>query len=373
MFKIIISGGGTGGHIFPAIAIADALKKKYQNIDILFVGAKGKMEMNIVPARGYKIIGLWISGIQRRFSLRNLLFPVKLLISMLQARKIVNHFKPDAVIGVGGFVSGPLLWISAKKHIPTLIQEQNFFPGITNKFLAKYVDKICVAYPNMEAFFAVPKEKIVITGNPVRQDILNSSNKRNEGLKYFNLNSNKKTVLVIGGSLGAKSINEAIFNGIEKLKERNIQIIWQTGRRVLPGHSRGMEFYYSSLSERLGGAGVICDFITRMDFAYAVADLVVSRAGAIAISEICATGKPAILVPSPNVAEDHQTKNAKILAAQNAAILIVDTEVKEKLIDTIILLIEDEKKLSELKNNISKLAMPDSADLIADEVLKLIK
>ena len=362
--KIIISGGGTGGHIFPAIAIANAIKKIEKNIDILFVGALGKMEMEKVPAAGYPIEGLWISGLQRRLTMDNLSFPFKIISSITKARKIINEFKPDVVIGVGGYASGPMLYVAAKKGIPTLIQEQNSFPGLTNKILAKRVDKICVAYNGMEKYF--PKEKIILTGNPVRQDIQEIANKREQALGFFGLHKNKKTLLVIGGSLGSLTINQSIKNGLDKLNKKSIQIIWQTGKS-----------FYNEAKESInnfenGGINVY-DFINKMDYAYAVSDIVISRAGASAISELCLVEKPVILIPSPNVAEDHQTKNAMALVHNEAAILIKDIEANQKLIDTAIDLLWNEELKDKLQNNISKLSIRNSVDIIANEILMLVK
>jgi len=362
--KVIISGGGTGGHIFPAIAIANALKKIVPDIEILFVGAEGKMEMEKVPAAGYKIEGLWISGFQRKLSLQNLLFPFKVIFSLLKAKKILNKFKPNAVVGVGGYASGPMLRVAVNAGVPTVIQEQNSYAGITNKILAKRVNKICVAYEGMDKFF--PKAKIILTGNPVRQDILDVSNKRKEGLKYFNLSANKKTLLIIGGSLGARTINESIENNLEKFKQNNIQILWQTGKT-----------YYENLQNKINVSnfegGWVGVFITKMDLAYSIADVVVSRAGASSVSELCLVKKATILVPSPNVAEDHQTKNAMALVNKNAAILVKDSEAKEELGNTIIELMKDETRINKLQENIAGLAFHNSANIIAEEILKLVK
>jgi len=363
-FKIIISGGGSGGHIFPAIAIANALKKNNNNIEILFVGAKNKMEMNKVPAAGYNIKGLWISGLQRRLSLKNLSFPFKVLLSMIKAKKIIKNFKPDAVIGTGGYASGPILKIATNKKIPTLIQEQNSFPGITNRLLAKHVNKICVAYNNMDNFF--PKSKIVLTGNPIRQEFVNFEHKKEKALEYFNLSKHKKTLLVIGGSLGAKTINESIHKNLMAFIHNDIQILWQTGNSYFDIAKQ----YAQNIDDNVIK---VYEFITKMDYAYASADIIVSRAGAIAVSELCALGKPAILIPSPNVAEDHQTKNAMALVNKNAAIIIKDNEAKKKLNKTIIDLLNNQKQQTELQNNISKMAFKNSADLIAEEIINMIR
>lgn len=361
--RVIISGGGTGGHIFPAIAIANALKLAYNNVEILFVGAEGRMEMEKVPAAGYKIEGLWISGLQRKLTLANLSFPFKLISSLLKAKKILKSFKPDVVIGTGGYASGPMLRVAANAGVPTLIQEQNSYPGITNKLLANKVSKICVAYEGMERFF--PKGKIILTGNPVRQDILGLEGKRERGLEFFGLDPNKKTLLVIGGSLGARTINESIEAMLDKLAENEIQLVWQTGKTYFPQAQEAVKKYE--------GKGIRAfDFITKMDYAYAVADAVVSRAGASSISELCLVKKASILVPSPNVAEDHQTKNAMALVTYNAAILVKDAEAREKLADEVIPLMKDDSRRHKLEENIAGLAFHDSAAVIASEVLSLV-
>ena len=349
--KAIISGGGTGGHIFPAVAIANAIKVKYNDAEILFIGAKGRMEMEKVPQAGYKIEGLWISGLQRRLTWKNLLFPIKVIYSTLKARKLIKSFNPDIVIGVGGFASGPTLQAASKLHIPTLIQEQNSYPGITNKMLAKHVSKICVAYDNMTRWFE--ESKICFTGNPVRQNIVDILNKRDEAIKHFGLNANKKTVLVVGGSLGALTINESIAINLDYFVDNDIQILWQTGKS-----------YYSKAKEQAkeikSNNIKVFEFIYEMDLAYSVADVIISRAGAIAISELCCIGKPTILVPSPNVAEDHQTKNAMALVNKNATILVKDIESREKLINKLDLLIKDEEKQRQLSENIIKLGVKDA-------------
>lgn len=368
MVKVIISGGGTGGHVFPAIAIANALKAKVRDIDILFIGAKGRMEMEKVPAAGYRIEGLTISGFQRRLTLKNLSFPFKLLRSMLKARKIISGFKPDVVVGVGGYASGPTLRIATEKKIPTLIQEQNSFPGVTNRLLAKKVDKICVAYPDLGKYF--PQEKLVMTGNPIRQDLVNLEGKEKEGRDYFGLQETGKTVLIIGGSLGAGTINKAINNWVRKGSGlENIKLIWQTGRY----YHEEIKSQLSDSDSQQGAANCkILPFIDRMDLAYAVADLIVSRAGAIAISELCMVGKPVILIPSPNVAEDHQTKNAEVLVSRKAALMVKDSEAEHTLADKIVALLSDQVLQHELYQNIRKMAVPDAAGNIAEEVLKLI-
>lgn len=361
--KIIVSGGGTGGHIFPAIAIANAIKGLRPDTEFLFVGAEGKMEMEKVPAAGYKIEGLWISGLQRKLTLSNLAFPFKVMSSLRKARRILKSFQPDAVIGTGGFASGPMLRVAAKRGIPTLIQEQNSYAGITNKLLSKKVDRICVAYSGMERFF--PKEKIILTGNPVRQDILQMDGKRERGLELFALDGKKKTILVIGGSLGARTINESISGCLSEFNTNNIQLIWQTGKGYFETAQKNV------IDWKEYGIRAF-DFIQKMDLAYAVADLVISRAGASSVSELCLVKKPTILIPSPNVAEDHQTKNAMSLFTHNAAIIIKDTEAKDKLCSQAVSLISDEQACQRLAENIGKLALPDSALAIANEVLNLI-
>ncbi len=361
--KIIVSGGGTGGHIFPAIAIANAIKALRPDAKFLFVGAEGKMEMEKVPAAGYKIEGLWISGFQRKFTLSNLAFPFKLISSLLKAKKILKTFKPNAVIGTGGFASGPMLQVAANKGIITVIQEQNSYPGITNKILSKKVNKICVAYSGMEKYF--PKEKILLTGNPIRQDILSLEGKWDKGLKFFGLSAEKKTILVIGGSLGARTINESILKCLEEFKKNNIQLVWQTGKGFYETAKQAVNKYESNGIKAF-------DFIQKMDYAYAVADIVISRAGAISVSELCLVKKPCILIPSPNVAEDHQTKNAMALVNKNAAILIKDSEAREELCKESLALIRDSDQCLKLSKNIGQMAFQDSANRIANEVLSLI-
>ena len=362
--KVIVSGGGTGGHIFPAIAIAKSLERKVEDIELLFVGAKDRMEMQKVPDSGYKIEGLWISGFQRSFSRKNLLFPFKLISSLIKSRKIIRRFQPDLVIGTGGFASGPLLYEASRKGIPSVIQEQNSYPGITNKLLAKSVQKICVAYDNMERFF--PKEKLIFTGNPIRKEILNSSNKREEGKNFFKLHNRRITVLVVGGSLGAKTINESINNNLEEFKKEQLNLIWQTGI----SYENQAEESVKSINE----SGIKSyKFIKKMDLAYAAADIIVSRAGAIAISELCYVGKPVILVPSPNVAEDHQTQNAQSLVNKNSALMVKDVESRLKLVEKIKSLSENKDLQEELSRNIKKLEVKDAADRIADLSLELVK
>jgi len=362
--KIIISGGGTGGHIFPAISIANALKEKDKEVDILFVGAKGRMEMDKVPAAGYNIVGLPVSGFQRKFSIQHISFFFKLLSSLIKSRKIINSFRPNAVIGVGGYASGPLLKVATKKRIPSLILEQNSYAGITNRLLSKKVNKICVAYDKMDKYF--PKEKIILTGNPVRQDLKNIKDKKEKALRFFDLNENKKIILIIGGSLGAKTINQCVLNNIQKIVRYEIQLIWQTGKYYFEDAKIEVNNYNAENIK-------IHDFISRMDLAYAAADIIISRAGAGTVSELCLVGKPTILVPSPNVAEDHQTKNAKTLVDKNAAIMINDGEATRKLINRAIELLDNESEMKRLSENIAKMAVKDSAKIIANEILKMIK
>ncbi len=360
--RVIISGGGTGGHIFPAIAIANAVKEIRSDAEILFVGASGRMEMEKVPAAGYKIEGLWISGLQRKITLGNLMFPIKVMSSVMNARKIIKRFKPDVAVGVGGYASGPLLFAATMKGVPTLIQEQNSYAGITNKILGKRADKICVAYENMERFF--PKEKIIITGNPVRQDIESMAGKRERGLEHFGLRADLKTVLVVGGSLGALTINKSMRTMLNALVENQIQLIWQTGKGF---HPQALDALMNSDPAFIK----VHEFIRRMDLAYSVADLVVGRAGASTVSELTIAQKPAILVPSPNVAEDHQTKNAMALVNRQAAILIKDVDAQSSLWHTIHELVNDVDKSHRLAENIGKLAFHNSARTIANEVIKL--
>jgi len=359
--KFIVSGGGTGGHIFPAVAIADALRKKHPDCEILFIGAKDRMEMEKVPKAGYPIEGLWISGIQRKLTVENLLFPIKLLSSLLKASKILKRFKPNAVIGVGGYASAAVLRVAVSKRIPALIQEQNSFPGITNKWLAPKVNKICVAYTGMEKFF--PKEKLIITGNPVRQEMVNITGKKEEALRFFDLKEGVPVLLITGGSLGARSVNQNIAKGLQQLKDAGIQVLWQTGK----------PFYQEAIALSKEFDNVfVHEFIYKMDFAYAVADIVVARAGAITVSELCLVKKPAILVPFPYASEDHQTKNAMALVDKNAAIHIADSEASERLVSSIIDLMNDKEKRVLLIENIAQLAMTNAADTIADEILNMI-
>ncbi|MBW6497269.1 MAG: undecaprenyldiphospho-muramoylpentapeptide beta-N-acetylglucosaminyltransferase [Bacteroidales bacterium] len=363
VLRVIIAGGGTGGHVFPAIAIGLAIKKKVYNAKILFVGAKGRLEMKKVPAAGFHIIGLNISGLQRRLTWKNLEVPFKLCDSLIRARNIVKRFKPDVVIGVGGYASGPLVRAAAKQGIPTLIQEQNSFPGLTNRLLGKKASKICVAYDGMERFF--DKSKLFLTGNPVRQDIVSLEGKYEQAMAFFGFTPDKPVLFVTGGSLGARTINESISKNLPLFVQNDIQLIWQTGTT----------YYQQALDQAKGyEKGVyVNQFIDRMDFAYAAADAVVSRAGAIAVSEICAVQKPAILIPSPNVAEDHQTKNALALVNHHAALLVKDHEAIEKLGPVVIDLIKDEEKKFRLKERLVGLSFRDAANVIAGEALGLIK
>lgn len=361
--RIIISGGGTGGHIFPAVSIANAIKEQHPEAEILFVGAEGRMEMQRVPAAGYQIIGLPVAGFDRKHLLKNISVLIKLMKSQIKARRIIKEFKPDAAVGVGGYASGPTLKVAGSMGIPTLIQEQNSYAGVTNKLLAKKACKICVAYEGMERFF--DKEKIILTGNPVRQNLLNQQMSREDAIRSFNLDPTKKTVLIVGGSLGARTINNCVLNGLDQIRQSGVQFIWQTGK-----------FYINEAKEKVGQAENYpmlhtTDFITDMAAAYSAADLVISRAGAGSISEFCLLGKPVILVPSPNVAEDHQTKNALALVAKDAALYIKDAEASEKLLKTAIETVQQPKTLKKLSTNIAKLAFKDSANTIAEEVWKL--
>lgn len=361
--KVIISGGGTGGHIYPAIAIANALKELNPSVEVLFVGAEGKMEMEKVPKAGYPIIGLPIAGINRSNMMANLGFPVKLISSLLQARKILKDFQPDVAVGVGGYASGPLLLTASLANVPILIQEQNSYAGITNKFLAKNAKKICVAYPKMEQFF--PASKIQMTGNPVRKDILNVASKRQQAFEHFGLQPDKPTVLVIGGSQGAKTINESIDGGLTSLVNAGCQVVWQTGKLYIERAKTAAEVFV--------GKVYVSDFIYEMDLAYAMADIVVSRAGALSVSELCLAGKPSILVPLPTAAEDHQTKNAMSLVENNAAILVKDVQAREELVKVALDLLHDKEKQANLIDNILNLGKPNAAIEIAQQVLSLVK
>ncbi|MFM1754768.1 MAG: hypothetical protein RLZZ236_1707 [Bacteroidota bacterium] len=359
-YKFILSGGGTGGHIYPAIAIANELKSRFPDSQILFVGAQDKMEMQKVPQAGYPIKGLWIAGLQRRLTLDNALFPLKLVSSLLKSRQIIKEFKPDVVIGTGGFASGPLLQMANSAGIPTVIQEQNSFPGITNKLLSKKANAICVAYENLERFF--PKEKMILTGNPVRQDLIEIDSKKEEGQAHFNLDSNKKTILVLGGSLGARRINQLIEKELNFFATHDVQLLWQCGKLYFDEYQK-----YNSKNVQ------VMAFIERMDLVYAAADIVISRAGASSVSELCIVGKPIIFIPSPNVAEDHQTKNAQSVADKNGAILIKENELDATFESTFSELIANESKLRELSQNSKKLALPNATKAIVEEIIKLIK
>ena len=362
--KVIISGGGSGGHIFPALAIAKSLEQKVPNVELLFVGAINKMEMEKIPSAGYNIKGLWISGIQRRLTYLNLIFPFKLIHSLISSIIIINRFKPDLVIGTGGFASGPLLYIAAKNNLPTIIQEQNSYAGITNKLLSKYVKKVCVAYHKMDKFF--PKDKIVFTGNPIRESIINNQAIKDISIKMFNLNSNQSTVLVIGGSLGARTINISILNGLDVFKSNKLNLIWQTGKEFSDKASLAVK--------KIKTKGITTySFIKEIDLAYKAADIIISRAGAIAISELCSIGKPVILIPSPNVAENHQFKNAQSLVNKNAALLVNDADSNDKLVDTIISLYKDDDLKEKLSTNIKKMEVKNSASIISKQALDLLK
>ncbi|GGK77511.1 undecaprenyldiphospho-muramoylpentapeptide beta-N-acetylglucosaminyltransferase [Rufibacter glacialis] len=361
-YRFIISGGGTGGHIYPAVAIANEIKRLHPSAEILFVGAMGRMEMTRVPEAGYKIIGLWISGLQRRLTLDNLSFPLKVLSSVRKSYKIIKDFKPDAVVGVGGYASGPLLYAATKMGIPSLIQEQNSHAGITNKLLANKVDKVCVAYDSMYKYF--PNAKIVLTGNPVRRDITELAGKRPEAMKFFGLNPDRLTFLVIGGSLGARTLNQSTELALQKIQEAGYNLIWQTGKLYYPTAEAAAKQQPTDQIKAY-------DFIKRMDLAYAAADVVISRAGALSISELCLAQKPAILVPSPNVAEDHQTKNAMALVQKEAAVLVKDVEASQKLWDTAFALAQDTTRQQVLRKNIAQLAKPQATEAIVQELLKL--
>jgi UDP-N-acetylglucosamine--N-acetylmuramyl-(pentapeptide) pyrophosphoryl-undecaprenol N-acetylglucosamine transferase len=362
-YKFIISGGGTGGHTFPAISIANGLKERFPDCDILFVGAEGKMEMEKVPAAGYTIVGLPIAGFHRGEIWRNLSFFPKLIRSMLKARRVVRRFKPDCAIGVGGYASGPVLNVATRLKIPTVLQEQNSYAGVTNRILGKKADKICVAYDKMERFF--PAGKIVFTGNPVRQDLLEGREKPDEAKLFFDITDDKPVLLIVGGSLGARSINRSILKNIEKIKDAPVNVVWQTGK-----------FYFKEINDALENNPIpnlkIMEFIPRMDLAYAVSRLVISRAGAGTISELCLTGKPCVLVPSPNVAEDHQTQNAMALVDKKAAVLVKDSDVNELLVTEALKLIQDKGELGKLESNILELATPDASKDIVGVIEKLI-
>jgi len=363
--RVIVSGGGTGGHIFPAISIANAIRERWPESKILFVGAEDRMEMERVPAAGYNIVGLPVAGFNRKRPLKNIAVVMKLLRSMKKARGIVCDFKPDIAVGVGGYASGPILRAAAAKGVPTLIQEQNSYAGVTNRMLAKQASTICVAYEGMERFF--PKEKIVLTGNPCRQDLVISEENKEKGHAFFGLDSQKKTILMVGGSLGARTLNESIIKSLPLLAEKSdVQVIWQCGK-----------YYYTEMLQLQAEGKIpenvkLLDFVTRMEYAYSVADLVISRAGAGSISEFSLLQKAVILVPSPNVAEDHQTKNAQALVEKDAAVMVSDKLASDVLFDVALALVRNDEQRQQLSENIGKLAQHDSAERIVDELEKLI-
>ena len=359
--RFIISGGGTGGHIYPAIAIANALKMRFPTAQFLFVGAQDKMEMQKVPQAGYAIQGLWIAGLQRKLTLDNLLFPLKLISSLLKSSRIIRKFRPDVVIGTGGFASGPLLQMANSRGIPTLIQEQNSYPGITNKLLSKKASKICVAYEQLDRFF--PASKLVFTGNPVRQDLLDVQGKRAEAITHFKFDANKKTLLVLGGSLGARRLNQLVEKELEFFESQGLQVYWQCGKLYWE--------QYQKYNDKAGVQGVA--FIDRMDLIYAAADFVISRAGASSVSELCLVGKPTLFIPSPNVAEDHQTKNAQAIVAQQGALLLKESELDSQFEKVFGGLLANEPFQTELAHNIQKLAKPNATEAIVDEIAKLIQ
>lgn len=359
-YNFIISGGGTGGHIYPAVAIANELKLRYPDAKFLFVGANDRMEMEKIPQFGYQIKGLWISGLQRSFSLNNLLFPFKLISSLWESKKIVKSFKPDLAIGTGGYASAPLLKIASSKGIPCVIQEQNSYAGLTNKWLSKNVKKICVAYERMERYF--PADKLCFTGNPVRQDLIDISDKKEQAISHFNLDGTKKTVLILGGSLGAQRINRLISNHLNYFLKLDVQILWQCG-----------SYYYEIYKEIKDDFVQVHSFLNRMDLAYAASDYIISRAGALSVSELCLVGKPVIFIPSPNVSEDHQTKNATSISAKNAAILIKEEDLEKQFKKQFTQLINSENLQSELSKNIKSLAKPNATKDIVEEIEKLLK
>ncbi|KAF2341752.1 undecaprenyldiphospho-muramoylpentapeptide beta-N-acetylglucosaminyltransferase [Flavobacterium tistrianum] len=359
-YKFILSGGGTGGHIYPAIAIANELKLQFPDAEFLFVGAKDKMEMQKVPQAGYEIKGLWIAGLQRKLTLQNLMFPLKLASSLLESKRIIKKFKPNVVIGTGGFASGPLLQAAGAAGIPTVVQEQNSYPGITNKLLSKKANAICVAYQNLERFF--PKEKIVLTGNPVRQDLIDIESKRDEAIAFYGLDPNKKTLLVLGGSLGARRINQLIEKELQNFLSQDVQVIWQCGKLYFEDYKK-----YNQPNVK------VVDFIERMDFVYAASDVIISRAGASSVSELCIVGKPVIFIPSPNVAEDHQTKNAQAIVDEKGAILLKESELDSQFSIVFEALLKDSGKQKQLSDNIKKLAKPKATQDIVAEIVKLIK
>ena len=359
-YRILISGGGTGGHIYPAIAIANELKKRHSHAEFLFVGAKDKMEMEKVPQAGYQIKGLWISGLQRKLTVKNLTFPIKLISSLLRARKIVKRFKPDVAIGTGGFASGPTLKAAASANVPYVLQEQNSFAGITNKLLANKATKICVAYEGMERFF--PEEKIINTGNPVRSDLVNLNSNKTEAHEHFELDESKPTLLVLGGSLGARRVNELISSKLDFFETHGLQVLWQCGK-----------LYYEDYKNLNSEAVKVNAFINRMDLAYSVADLIISRAGAGSVSELCIVGKPTLFIPSPNVAEDHQTKNAEALVAKNAALMLSEINLEKDFDSTFIGLVQSKRKQQDLAKNMKQLAKPKATEQIVNEIEKILR
>lgn len=362
-YRVIISSGGTGGHIYPAIAVANGLKERIPDIEILFVGAKGKMEMQKVPEAGYSIEGLWISGLQRRLTAKNLMFPIKVISSLLKASSILRKFKPDIAAGFGGYASGPMLRTSIRNGVPALLQEQNSYAGLTNKLLAEKVNTICVAYDGMEKFF--PKEKLVQTGNPVRKDIIDLKGKTRTAYKHFGFDDSKPVLFVMGGSLGARTINQSMLRHIDLLIKSGAQVIWQTGA-----------FYFDEIQETLKNRNLadirIVKFLKEMDLAYAIADVIVSRAGALSISELCLVGKATVLVPSPNVAEDHQTKNAMALVNKEAAVLVKDSDAENEMVQEALRLLNDESERELLGKNIMALGQPNATEKIVDELIKLL-
>lgn len=358
--KFILSGGGTGGHIYPAVAIANELKSRFPDAEFLFVGANDKMEMQKVPQAGYKIEGLWIAGLQRKLTLQNAMFPFKLISSLWKSRSIIKEFKPNVVIGTGGFASGPLLQMANTLHIPTVIQEQNSYPGITNKILSKKANKICVAYENLGRFF--PKDKMILTGNPVRQDLIDIEGKRAEAIQYFNLDANKKTLLVLGGSLGARRMNQLIEKELDKFIAQDVQVIWQCGK-----------LYFEDYKKYNQNNVQVLAFIDRMDLVYAAADIVISRAGASSVSELCIVGKPVIFIPSPNVAEDHQTKNAQAIVDKKGALMLKESELDSQFSLVFEALLKDQGKQDQLSKYIKHLALPNATKQIVDEIVKLIQ
>lgn len=359
--RFILSGGGTGGHIYPAIAIANELKTRFPDCEILFVGAQDKMEMQKVPQAGYKIKGLWIAGIQRRLTFDNALFPVKLINSLFRSRKIIREFKPDVAIGTGGFASGPLLRAAESMGVPTVIQEQNSYPGITNKWLSKKANAICVAYDKLDRFF--PASKIVFTGNPVRQDLITVEDKREEAINHFELDPNKKTLLILGGSLGSRRINQLIAKELGWLLEQGVQVLWQCGR-----------LYYEEYRHYHDGKQVqVMSFVDRMDLVYAAADMIISRSGASSVSELCIVGKPVVFIPSPNVAEDHQTKNAQAVVSKGGALLLKESQLDAEFESTFSALLANNEQQQELSVNIKKLAKVNATKDIVEEIIKLIK